>query len=205
MRARVRSEIATGSDMDALLLRSLQSYVLDTFGTASWQKVCAAAGLTVATFEPMLRYDPGTADRIAKVVAGVLGRAVDTVWEDVGTYLVTNPGQEGVRRLLRFGGAGFADFLHSLEDLPGRARLAMPHLDAPELVLDEVGPDRFELRCQSPVRGLQRVLVGLLTAMADDYGVLCLIEPGAEGRTMISVLDQRHATARHFHLALPEA
>lgn len=77
--------------MDALLLRSLQSYVIDTFGAPSWQKVCSMAGLAVTTFEPMLRYDPGTADRIAQVVAGVLGRAVDTVWEDVGTYLVTNP------------------------------------------------------------------------------------------------------------------
>lgn len=204
MRARLGSEIATGSDMDALLLRSLQSYVIDTFGAPSWQKMCSAAGLTVATFEPMLRYDPGTADRIALVVAGVLGRSVDTVWEDVGTYLVTNPDREGVRRLLRFGGTCFADFLHSLEELPGRARLAMPHLDAPELTLDEVGPDRFELRCQSPVRGLQRVLAGLLTAMADDYGALCLIEPGEDGCTTISVLDRRHAEARHFRLALPE-
>ena len=190
--------------MDALLLRSLQSYVLDTFGTASWRQICAAAGLTVTAFEPMLRYDPGTADRIATVVAGVLGRSVDTVWEDMGTYLVTNPDREGVRRLLRFGGTSFADFLHSLEELPGRARLAMPHLDAPELTLDEVGPDQFELRCQSPVRGLQRVLAGLLTAMADDYGALCLIEPGAAGCTAISVLDRQHAEARHFHLALPE-
>lgn len=190
--------------MDALLLRSLQSYVIDTFGAPSWQKVCRAAGLTVATFEPMLRYDPGTADRIALVVAGVLRRSVDTVWEDVGTYLVTNPDREGVRRLLRFGGTCFADFLHSLEELPGRARLAMPHLEAPELTLAEVGPDRFELRCQSPVRGLQRVLAGLLTAMADDYGALCLIEPGEDGCTMISVLDRRHSEARHFHLALPE-
>ena len=190
--------------MDALLLRSLQSYVIDTFGAPSWQKACSTAGLPVATFEPMLRYDPGTADRIAQVVAGVLGRAVDTVWEDVGTYLVTNPDREGVRRLLRFGGTCYADFLHSLEDLPGRARLAMPHLQAPELTLDEVGPDRFELRCQSPVRGLQRVLVGLLTAMADDYGALCLIEPGEDGCTMITVLDRQHAEARHFHLALPE-
>ena len=204
MRARLGSEIATGSEMDALLLRSLQSYVIDTFGAPSWQKVCSAAGLAVATFEPMLRYDPGTADRIAQDVAGVLGRAVDTVWEDVGTYLVTNPDREGVRRLLRFGGTCYADFLHSLEDLPGRARLAMPHLQAPELTLDEVGPDRFELRCQSTVRGLQRVLVGLLTAMADDYGALCLIEPGEDGCTMITVLDRRHAEARHFHLALPE-
>lgn len=204
MRARLGAEIATGSDMDALLLRSLQGYVLDTFGLSEWQEVCRRAGLTVGTFEPMLRYDPGTADRIALVVAAVLGRSVDTIWEDVGIYLVTNPDREGVRRLLRFGGTCYADFLHSLEELPGRARLAMPHLEAPDLTLDEVGPDRFELRCHSPLRGLQRVLVGLLTAMADDYGALCLIEPGADGCTAISVLDRRHAEARHFHLALPE-
>ena len=204
MRARLGSEIATGSDMDALLLRSLQGYVLDTFGTASWQQVCSTAGVAVPTFEPMLRYDPGTADRIAEVAAGVLGRSVDAIWEDVGTYLVTNPDREGVRRLLRFGGTCYADFLHSLEELPGRARLAMPHLDVPEMTLKEVGPDRFELRCQSALGGLQRVLVGLLTAMADDYGALCVIDAGTEGRIWISILDRRHAEARQFDLALRE-
>jgi hypothetical protein len=204
MRVRLVAEIETGSDMDALLLRSLQNYVIDTFGISSWLQVCRQADQTVETFEPMLRYDPGTADRIAAVAAEVLGRSVDTVWEDVGTYLVTNPDREGVRRLLRFGGMSYADFLHSLEELPGRARLAMPDLEVPEVVLDEVGPDRFRLHCQSPLRGTQRVLVGLLTAMADDYGALCLIEPGEEGCTSITVLDRRHAQARHFDLALRE-
>ena len=98
----------------------------------------------------------------------------------------------------------YSDFLHSLEELPGRARLAMPDLDLPEVTLDEVGPDRFELRCQSHLRGTQRVLVGMLTAMADDYGALCLIEPGPDDCTTISVLDSRHAQARRFDLALPE-
>jgi hypothetical protein len=191
--------------MDALLLRSLQSYVIDTFGTSSWQQVCRRAELTTETFEPMLRYDPGTADRIARVAADVLGRSVDTIWEDVGTYLVTNPDREGVRRLLRFGGASYADFLHSLEELPGRARLAMPDLEVPDVTLDEVGPDQFALRCQSHLRGVQRVLVGLLTAMADDYGVLCLIEPGEGDCTSIAVLDRRHAKARHFDLAMRES
>lgn len=193
-----------GSEMDALLLRSVQSYVLDTFGPAEWQAVCEAAEISGTSFEPMLRYERGLADRIGGVVAGVLGRSVDTVWEDVGTYLVTHPDREGVRRLLRFGGSSFADFLHSLEELPGRARLALPHLEMPELTVDELGPDRFELQCRSHLVAVQRVLVGLLTAMADDYGVLCLIEPAEDGRTTISVLDGRHAKARHFDLALPE-
>jgi Haem-NO-binding len=204
MRRKLVPELTTGSEMDALLLRSLQSYVVDTFGIPIWQDVCRRADLLVETFEPMLRYDRGTADRVALVAAEVLGRAVETVWEDVGTYLVTNPDREGVRRLLRFGGTSYADFLHSLEELPGRARLAMPDVDVPDVTLNEVGPDRFELRCTSHLRGMQRVFVGLLTAMADDYGTLCLIEPGEDDCTTITVLDRRHATARRFDLAVRE-
>lgn len=204
MRTSIRPENATGSDMDALFLRSLQSYVLDMFGLADWQEVCRRAGLAVETFEPMLHYDPGTADRIALVVADVLGRPVEAIWEDVGTYLVTFPDRESVRRLLRFGGATYADFLQSLEELPGRARLAMPNLDVPELTLKEVGADTYELCCHSQLHGMQRVLMGLLTAMADDYGALCLIEAGEHGQILISVLDRRHSPARQFELAAPE-
>jgi hypothetical protein len=189
--------------MDALLLRSLQDYVLDTHGAVHWQQICRLAELTTETFEPMMRYDPGTADRVAQFAADLLGRSVEAIWEDVGTYLVTNPDREGVRRLLRFGGISYADFLYSLEEMPGRARLAMPDLDLPDVTLTEVGRDRFALRCQSHLRGTQRVLVGMLTAMADDYGTLCLIEPEADDCTTITVLDSRHATARRFDLAMP--
>ena len=189
--------------MDALMLRSLQCYVIGTFGAARWQAVCAKAGLVVGTFEPMLHYEPGTADQIAQVAAEVLGRPAETIWEDVGTHLVTNPDREGVRRLLRFGGVTFADFLHSLEELPGRARLALPDLDMPDVTLVEVGGDRFEVTCRSHLRATQRVLVGLLTAMADDYGALCVIDAGEDDRTTVAILDPRHAKARRFDLALP--
>lgn len=191
--------------MDALLLRSLQGYVRDTFGLTVWQAVCRNCGLTVETFEPMLRYEPGTADRVAQVAADVLGRSVEAVWEDMGTHLVTNSRHQGVRRLLRFGGIGFTDFLHSLEELPGRTRLAVAEIDLPDLHLDELGPDRFEIRCQSRVKGFVRVLTGVLTAMADDYGTLCVIETDdqAPDRILVRVLDSFHNTARRFDLASP--
>jgi Haem-NO-binding len=190
--------------MDALLLRSLQNYVRDTFGSAKWHEICCIADQPSQTYEPMLRYDAGLADRVGGIVSRVLGRPVEAIWEDVGTYLVTNPEREGARRLLRFGGVSFSDFLHSLEELPGRARLALPDLDPPEVILDEFGPDRFELRCRSHLRGIQRVLMGVVTAMADDYGALCLIDSSAEDCIAISVLDSRHATAKAFELAMPE-
>jgi hypothetical protein len=190
--------------MDALLLRSLQGYVRDTFGAPVWQAACRRAELTTETFEPMLRYDPGTADRVAQSSADVLGRPVETIWEDMGTYLVTNPAHEGVRRLLRFGGATFSDFLLSLEEMPGRARLALPDLRFPEMTVVEAGADRFEIRCLSSIRGLPRVLIGIMTAMADDYGTLCLIEADQDARISVRILDRRHAEGRRFDLARPE-
>jgi Haem-NO-binding len=190
--------------MDALLLRSLQGYVRDTFGAPVWQAACRRAELTTETFEPMLRYDPGMADRVAQSSADVLGRPVETIWEDMGTYLVTNPAHEGVRRLLRFGGATFSDFLLSLEEMPGRARLALPDLRFPEMTVVEAGADRFEIRCLSSIRGLPRVLIGIMTAMADDYGTLCLIEADEDARISVRILDRRHAEGRRFDLARPE-
>jgi hypothetical protein len=189
--------------MDALLLRSLQDYVRDTFGPAVWQAACRHAGLKVETFEPMLRYDPGMADEVAAHAAIVLRRPVDAIWDDMGTHLVTSPGRNGVRRLLRFGGISFADFLHSLEEMPGRARLAMPDLELPEVSLTETEPNRFELRCRSHLRGTLRVLVGVLTAIADDYGTLCVIEAEEADLIVIRILDSSHAKARRFDLAMP--
>lgn len=190
--------------MDALLLRSLQGYVRDTFGQPVWLAICRRAALKIDTFEPMLRYDPGMADRVAENAALELGRSVDTIWEDMGTYLVTDPGHEGVRRLLRFGGHSFVDFLHSLEEAPGRARLAMPSLDVPEIMLTESTPDQFVVDCVCRIKGFQGVLVGMLTAMADDYGALCLIEPEGSDRISVRVLDRAHADGRPFDLAAPE-
>jgi hypothetical protein len=88
--------------------------------------------------------------------------------------------------------------------MPGRARLAMPDLDLPEVQLTELGPDQFDIRCKSRFQGMVRVLVGMLTAMADDYGALCVIEPGPGDRITVRVLDSAHAKARRFDLALPE-
>lgn len=198
-----------GTEMDALLLRSLQGYVRDTFGPTVWQTVCRRANLPVESFEPLLRYENGLADRVARTTAEVLDRPEEAVWHDMGTYLVTNPGHEGVRRLLRFGGVSFSDFLYSLEELPGRARLALPDLVLPDFSLHEIGPDRFEIRCTSSVAGLGPVLIGVLTAMADDYGALCIIDeetaPDGESRIGVQVLDSAHNASRRFDLALPES
>ena len=70
--------------------------------------------------------------------------------------------------------------------------------------LTETAPDQFDIECQSRVQGAQRVLVGMLTAMADDYGALCLVETVGAARIRVSVLDSAYASGRAFVLAKPE-
>lgn len=162
--------------MHGLINRAIQNFLRDTYGGAKWAAVARAAGLEFELFEPMLTYDAALTERVITAATAVLERPRETVLEDLGTYLVSHPNVEALRRLLRFGGIDFADFLHSLEELPGRGRLAVPDLDLPQLDLQETGAGQFRLAVWSPLRGAGHVMVGLLRAMADDYGALVLLE-----------------------------
>lgn len=190
--------------MHGLINRSIQGFLRDTYGAATWVEVVQAARLGFDGFEPMLSYDPALTDTVLAAAAETLQRPRDSVLEDLGTYLVSHPNCEGVRRLLRFGGESFDDFIHSLEDLPERARLALPDLNLPALDLVECGAGHYRLHITAPISGAGHVMVGLLRAMADDYGALVLMEPlvaraGAEVID-IQLLDQRHSLGRQFDL-----
>ena len=185
--------------------RAIECFIRDTYGDAVWARVTIGAGLSVDRFEPMLHYDSAVADSLILAVASVLDRPRDSILEDIGIYLVSHPHTERLRRLLRFGGVDFIAFLHSLEDLPERGRLALADLDLPELTLLDLGNGVFRLQCRMPISGIGHVLVGLLRAMADDYGALALIdyEGQQRGADIVSVhlLDYRFTKGRAFDLA----
>ncbi len=191
--------------MHGLLNRSIQGFLRRTYGEAVWHDVAARAGLGPDGFEAMLDYDDNLTDRVINAAALRLDRPRDALLEDLGTYLVSHPDLERLRRLLRFGGTGFVDFLHSLDELPDRARMALPELELPELDLNEQRPDRFRLMCKSPLIGAGHVILGLLRAMADDYGSLAVLEHEGswpEGEIIrIDLLDPRFSEGRRFDLA----
>ena len=191
--------------MHGLINRSLQCFLRDSYGPSVWALIARDADLGFDSFEAMLTYDAVLTDAIIDAAARQLDRPRETVLEDLGTYLVSHPNVEALRRLLRFGGLTFVDFLHSLEDLPGRGRMAVPDLDLPHLALVNDGGDQFSLACRAPVQGGGHVMLGLLRAMADDYGALVVLEHQgvAGGAEIISIhiLEQSFAAGRHFDLA----
>ncbi|MFZ1469184.1 MAG: heme NO-binding domain-containing protein [Paracoccaceae bacterium] len=195
--------------MYGLLLRSIQAYLRATFGAVVWARVLRLSGQPVDGFEPMLPYDAQVLDSVLAAAAAELNRPVEAILEDVGTFLVANPDHQSLRRLLRFGGATFAEFLQSLEELPDRARLALPDLELPQITLHETGPGFFRLTFGSSFAAFYPVALGALRATADDYGALVLIdtEPscneGLSGAVLsVNLLEPEHGLGQRFELSL---
>ncbi|MEZ5911530.1 MAG: heme NO-binding domain-containing protein [Paracoccaceae bacterium] len=191
--------------MHGLINRSIQCFLRDTYGADTWLRVAGEARLAFDGFEAMLTYDDALTEEVLVAASLVLARPREAILEDIGTYLVSHPPLQSLRRLLRFGGVGFVDFLHSLDDLQGRGLLAVPDLELPQLVLRDHTPSCFTLVCRSPHKGFGHVMLGVLRAMADDYGALVLLDhQGANGdceTIQIDVLEAQFAEGRRFELA----
>lgn len=190
--------------MHGLMNRAIQSFLRETYGQQLWLGVAADAGVAPEGFEAMLQYDDALSDSVLSAAARALGRTRATILEDLGTWLVCSQTGQPLRRLLRFSGSSFPDFLHSLEDLPDRGRLAISDLDLPLLELQEVAPGSYRLSCHGPP-DFSYVLMGILRAMADDYGALVLLDQtgrrDASEEITIQLLQTNYAEGRRFDLA----
>jgi hypothetical protein len=177
----------------------LAAFACDMLGEADWAAVAATAGLRSARIEPMLAYDDAITARLLDALTARTGQGQAALLEDLGTYLVCHPATAAVRRLLRFGGTDFCDFVHSLTDLPDRVRLALPDLVLPPIAVTEAATGRFAVVAGAGLPGLDHVLTGLLRAMADDYGTLALVEH--DGRAIrVSVAAADFSQGREFRL-----
>ena len=190
--------------MNGLINRAIQCFLRDGWGGAAWADTARAAGAPVSGFEPLLDYDPGLTGRLLAAAAARLDRDPDCLLEDLGTYLVSHPSRAGVRRLWRFGGPDFREFLLSLEDLPARVRLALPDLVLPSMQVRQEGTV-WHLRLGPGLPGMVAVAIGLLRAMADDYGALVLLGAAAEAEdgsaeVTVRLLDEGFAMGRDFVL-----
>jgi len=158
--------------MHGVVNKALEWFLRDTSGSVVWDDVVSAAHLPVTSFESMFVYAPEITGQLLGAAEARIGKPRDALLEDLGIYLVSHPRYEALRRLLRFAGVTFEDFVLSIDELPGRARLALPDLDIVSIRLHTLGPGRYELCCGPGWPGFGHVLAGGLRAMADDYGAL---------------------------------
>lgn len=191
--------------MHGLINRSIQCFLQDTYGGALWQSVAEETAVGADGFEAMLNYDDQLTEDVLTAACRTLDKSREALLEDMGTYLVSNPRLENLRRLLRFGGGNFLQFLHSLDDLRGRARLAVDDLDLPDLEVVDDSPVSFRLECRWHFPGSGYLMTGLLRAMADDYGALVLLDTQETGQGVetvaVELLDSAFSEGRSFDLA----
>ncbi len=194
--------------MHGLINRSFEGFLRGTYGDEFWAKLVAELNFGFTSFEPMFLYEPELTRKMVDHAARELGKPKETLLEDFGTFLIVNTRSDRVRRLLRFGGGTFTEFLHSLEDLPGRARLAVPEIDMPDIELEELTEGRYALFVTHPEPGFGYVILGTLRALADDYGALVFLDhqgrTGVTEQISVHLLDSKHAEGRHFDLAVGE-
>ena len=191
--------------MHGLINRAIQCFLRDTYGHDLWDKIMRLADLGYTNFESMLVYEDQVTFQVLDLATTELRKSRAELLEDLGTYLVSHKNVEALRRLLRFAGVDFLEFLHSLDDLPDRARLAVPDLFLPQLELVEHSTAEFSLHCGTEYDGFAHVMVGVLRAMADDYGALVFMDhagqQGGDEVIAITLLDQDFSAGRSFELA----
>jgi hypothetical protein len=185
--------------------RALQGFLVATYGPEIWAEVRVQAGLGFDDFEAMLHYDDVMTLAAFEAACQVMRKPPNALLEDIGTWLVTDAQLEPLRRLLRFAGPTFLDFLNSLEELGDRGRLAMPDLDMPKIEVEQLDPSNFRLRASWVLPGIAPILLGSLRAMADDYGALAFlrldgVEDGVEC-LHIQLLDAAFSEGRRFDLS----
>ncbi|QXT40963.1 heme NO-binding domain-containing protein [Gymnodinialimonas ceratoperidinii] len=188
-----------------MINRALQGFVIETYGKDVWDEVRSVADLRFDEFEAMLRYEDALTLSCFNAVTQVMSLPEISVLEDLGIYLITHPPLDPLRRLLRFGGASFTEFILSLDELAERGRMAIPDIELPEFSVRQIGPDEFEVTAHWSMPGIGGILLGALRAMADDYGALAILnlEPfdGRAERLTITIHDTHHAAGRQFLLA----
>ncbi len=192
--------------MLGIVNRAIECFARDTYGHEAWHDIVALAELGHDRFEAMLSYDDNVTEHVLDAAETRLAKSREEFLEDLGTYLVSHPSFEPLRRLLRFGGETYVDFLLSLDELPERARLAVPDLDLPDISVTPVGSDRFSVRTGEGWSGFGPIMAGAVRGIADDYGALAILDcmrilPDGSAKLDITVHEARFSSGRKFDLS----
>ncbi|WBU57519.1 heme NO-binding domain-containing protein [Paracoccus sediminicola] len=182
--------------MHGFVIRGIESFLRARHGDAVWQTVCAASGLDRRGAQMMRSYQPDIALRMIQSASVTLRMDRDELLEDIGGWI---PRFDSIRHVMRFSGSSFDDFVLSLDDLHDRGRVVLPGLHLPRIDTRVVGPKSYHLSLTTEEADWYPVLAGFLRGMADDYGVLAIVEREA-GWLDVRIADDAFAEASHFSL-----
>ncbi|MCQ0971840.1 heme NO-binding domain-containing protein [Paracoccus sp. TK19116] len=182
--------------MHGLINRSIEGFLRGTYGDAFWLGVAEASGIDARGFQTMRDYPDAISHALINQAALRRNKPEAEMLEDLGAWLAQI---EPVRRLLRFSGRDFQEFLHSLDELPGRAQMVIPSLGMPRIRVTAGEGEDTHVAMTGCFAEWRSVMAGLIRAMADDYGALGLILVEGEA-VVVRISDDAFAEGRKFEL-----
>lgn len=183
--------------MHGLINRAVEEFARATYGEAVWATTATAVGVDPRGFEIMDHGEAEVTGRLIAALAAQLDRSPRDLAEDLGAWVAQ---LAPMRRLLRFAGSDFAAFMMSLEELRDRGQMVVRRLSLPMLSVAPT-PSGWEVHSDCEPLWLHAV-AGMLHAMADDYGVLAVIEVG-QGRIQVDVPMIDFNAGRPFSISDP--
>ncbi|SDE25262.1 Haem-NO-binding [Paracoccus isoporae] len=182
--------------MHGFLIRGIELFLRTRHGEEIWCAACADAGLDRRGTQMMGSYRTEAAQRLLQAASAALQIRRDELLEDIGGWI---PRLDSIRHVMRFSGSCYEDFVLSLDDLHDRGRVVLPGLDLPKIATQVTGPNAYHLRITSAEADWYPVLAGFLRGMADDYGVLALVE--GDGTSLdVRIADTAFARGSRFSL-----
>lgn len=157
--------------MHGLVNRAIEEFTRKTYGDALWVASAVSTGIEPRSLLLMSGYEDALTGRLMREVSGRLARSPRDLAEDIGAWVARIP---SIRRLLRFSAPDFHGFLMALPELNGRAAMVVRGFDLPRITLCPT-PEGWEVLAECERIWLY-ALSGMLHAMADDYGVLAVVE-----------------------------
>ena len=184
--------------------KTIEAFVCQRYGDKLWADLLIVLSLPGYEFEAMLTYEDGITYDLIDRLAKRQSKMHQDVLENIGGYLVAEDSQASIRRLLRFGGATFENFLLSLDDLNDRVALALDILEMPMIRVLPLSAEKIHVRVAPKWHGFSDVLVGL-RALADDYGALVFMDRLADTDQTefieVILIDHHHSAGTSFDLA----
>lgn len=182
--------------MHGFIIRGIELFLRTRHGDAAWVAVASDAGIDRRGTMLMRRYSNEAAQALLHATSTRLRMNREELLEDIGGWI---PRLDAVRHIMRFSGSCFEDFVLSLDDLHDRGRVVLPGLNLPRIATRLIAPRQYLLSIAVDEADWYPVLAGFLRGMADDYGVLAIVDR-REGYLLVSIADDEFAEGSVFTL-----
>lgn len=182
--------------MHGFIIRGIELFVRTRHDEGIWIAVSSQAGINPCGAMIMRQYHENTPKLMVQAASDALRISREEFLEDIGGWI---PCINSVRHIMRFSGATFEDFVLSLDDLHDRGRVVLPGLNLPRIVINVISPNCYRLSISADQADWYPVLTGFLRGMADDYGVLAIVNQEESG-LCVRIADDTFAEGRAFSL-----